>query len=109
MSISSAISIPFILIAFNQDRIAEFLKENKKTTMAWGSLLLGVIILLSFIWTRNLASGIKAGVTVTFILIVVAGLIGQGVHWLVSTARQGVVTTATYMSNSQSTHSIVDD
>lgn len=102
MGISGAISIPFIVIAFNQDRIAEFLKEHKKSTIAWGCSLLSVAVLLSVMWTRDLNSGLKAGVTVTFAFITMIGLIGQCIYWIVSAARMAV-------SSSGSSRSLIDD
>ncbi|QSS62284.1 serine/threonine-protein kinase ripk4 [Histoplasma capsulatum] len=72
-SISGAISIPFILIALNQDRIAEFLKNHGKPT-ATVFIVLSLAILLSVIWTRDLAPGMKAAVTVFIVLLTILAL-----------------------------------
>jgi hypothetical protein len=42
-----------------------------------------MIVLLSVIWTSHVASGIKAAVTVTVVLLALLGGIGQLVHALV--------------------------
>ncbi|KAF7939003.1 uncharacterized protein EAE98_001339 [Botrytis deweyae] len=75
LSISGAMSIPFILIALNQDRIAAALKANRRGSLRICFLVLLVIILLSVIWTTGLAEGIKAAVTAFFVLTVVVGSI----------------------------------
>ncbi|PGH07632.1 hypothetical protein GX51_01641 [Blastomyces parvus] len=74
LSISGAISIPFILIALNQDRIAKFLKNHGQPTAAGASVVLLLVILLSVIWTRDLASGMKAAVTTFLVLLAMLGL-----------------------------------
>ncbi|EGC42775.1 ankyrin repeat protein [Histoplasma capsulatum var. duboisii H88] len=73
-SISGAISIPFILIALNQDRIAEFLKNHGKPTATVVFIVLSLVILLSVIWTRDLAPGMKAAVTVFIVLLTILAL-----------------------------------
>ena len=44
-------------------------------------------ILLSVIWTSHLASGIKAAVTVTIVLLAVVAGAAQGIYALISVAR----------------------
>ncbi|OJD16063.1 hypothetical protein AJ78_03736 [Emergomyces pasteurianus Ep9510] len=74
LSISGAISIPFILIALNQDRIAKFLKNHGKPTAIGVSIVLLLVILLSVIWTRDIASGMKAAVTALIVVVTTAVL-----------------------------------
>ncbi|OAX78170.1 hypothetical protein ACJ72_07526 [Emergomyces africanus] len=78
-SISGAISIPFILIALNQDRIANFLKNHGKPTATGVSIVLLLVILLSVIWTRDIASGMKAAITVLIVVLTTAALAFRGV------------------------------
>lgn len=81
VSISGAISIPFILIALNQDRIAEFLKNHGKPT-ATVFIVLSLAILLSVIWTRDLAPGMKAAVTVFIVLLTILALAVRSIYLL---------------------------
>ncbi|KLJ07588.1 hypothetical protein EMPG_16946 [Blastomyces silverae] len=82
LSISGAISIPFILIALNQDRIANFLKNHGQPTAVGTSVVLLLVILLSVIWTRDLASGMKAAVTIFLVILTILGL---AVRWIYRT------------------------
>lgn len=84
MSISSGISIPFILVAFNQDRITRWGKKFGKVAVWWIGFAVIVGILLPVIWTTDLASGIKAAVTVTLVLCVIVGAMAQFIYWLVA-------------------------
>ncbi|EEH10557.1 serine/threonine-protein kinase ripk4 [Histoplasma capsulatum G186AR] len=79
-SISGAISIPFILIALNQDRIAEFLKSHGKPTATVVFIVLSLVILLSVIWTRDLAPGMKAAVTVFIVLLTILALAVRSIY-----------------------------
>ncbi|OJD27330.1 hypothetical protein ACJ73_01282 [Blastomyces percursus] len=79
-SISGAISIPFILIALNQDRIAKFLKNHGQPTAAGVCVTLLLVILLSVIWTRDLASGMKAAVTTFLVILAILGLAFRWVY-----------------------------
>lgn len=77
VSISGAVSIPFVLVAFNQDRIAAWLKNHGKTSALWAVILTLSTILLAVLWTRDIASGINAAVTVTLVLLIVVGAFVQ--------------------------------
>lgn len=90
VSISGAISIPFILLAFNQQKIANWVKYHKKRSITWVAGLTCVVILLSVIWTQKpLASGMKAAITVVIVLLVMVGAITQGIVVLVAGAKKG--------------------
>jgi len=86
-SISSAVSIPFIFIAFNQDRIAAWARTLVSTLVSRRFTLLfvlaAVIPLLAVIWTRDLASGIKVVITIVLVLVIVLGDIAQLIPKLV--------------------------
>lgn len=85
VSISGAVSIPFILVAFNQDRISAWVKRQKMRSIIWLSfLVLIVAILLSIIWTKRLASGMKAAVTVAVVLLIVAGAISRFIYQVIT-------------------------
>ncbi|EEH19036.2 hypothetical protein PABG_01355 [Paracoccidioides brasiliensis Pb03] len=83
-SISGAISIPFILIALNQDRIARFLKAYGKPTATGVSIIVLMVILLSVIWTRDTAQGMKAAVTVFIFLLALISFAVRGIYRLFS-------------------------
>ncbi|TGO07790.1 hypothetical protein BTUL_0247g00190 [Botrytis tulipae] len=87
LSISGAMSIPFILIALNQDRIATALKANRGGLFWMCFVVLLMIIFLSVIWTTELAEGIKAAVTSFFVLTVVVGLVWYLYSTLVKSLR----------------------
>ncbi|KAI9640934.1 hypothetical protein NHQ30_010775 [Ciborinia camelliae] len=71
LSISGAISVPFVLVALNQDRIAAFFnKYGDRIPWKLASVLLGAVIMISVLWTQDLASGIKAAVTAFLIIII---------------------------------------
>ncbi|EGE77142.1 hypothetical protein BDDG_00079 [Blastomyces dermatitidis ATCC 18188] len=97
-SISGAISIPFILIALNQDRIANFLKNHGRPTAAGVSIAVLLVILLSVIWTRNLASGMKAAVTTFLVILTILGL---AVRWIYRT----LFSITSFVSDSNSDYS----
>ncbi|TPX21918.1 hypothetical protein DIZ76_015883 [Coccidioides immitis] len=81
--ISSAVSIPFILIAFNQDRIAQWLKYARGLAAAgWAFLLAAMVAILAVIWTQSLATGIKAAVTIVIICAILVALIVYTWHRL---------------------------
>nr|KMM70937.1 ankyrin repeat and SOCS box protein 10 [Coccidioides posadasii RMSCC 3488] len=81
--ISSAVSIPFILIAFNQDRIAQWLKYARGVAAAgWAFLLAAMVAILAVIWTQSLATGIKAAVTIVIICAILVVLIVYTWHRL---------------------------
>jgi hypothetical protein len=77
VSISSAVSIPFILVAFNQDRIAYWVRGHGKRFTVWVAAILVAAILLSVVWTRDLAAGMKAAVTAVFIMLLFVGAMVQ--------------------------------
>ncbi|KAF7502109.1 hypothetical protein GJ744_007110 [Endocarpon pusillum] len=82
LSISGAVSIPFILVALNQDRIAGWMRGHGTTITVWITMILTAAIPLSVMWTRDLASGMKAAVTVTIIMMVLMGAVAQAMGWL---------------------------
>ena len=106
VSISAAISIPFVLIAFNQDRIAKWLKALGSGVIWSVCITVLTAALLSLIWTSHLASGIKAGVTVTIVLLILLALIGQGIYTLVKAARYEASSSG---SGSGTSRSLADD
>ncbi|KAE9366832.1 hypothetical protein N431DRAFT_384803 [Stipitochalara longipes BDJ] len=104
LSISAAISIPFVLIAFNQDRIAKWLKALGSGVIWWICIIVLMAVLLSLIWTSHLASGIKVAVTATIVLLAILALLGQVIHALVTAARWKGSSTG-----SETSGSLVDD
>ncbi|PQE25595.1 ankyrin repeat protein [Rutstroemia sp. NJR-2017a BBW] len=87
LSISGAISIPFILVAMNQDRITDFLKAHGRKMLPATLGFLVVTILLSVIWTRDLTTGVKAAVTVFIVLTLLVGLAARSIYWMLHPAR----------------------
>jgi ABC-type transport system involved in cytochrome c biogenesis permease component len=96
------VSIPFILVAFNQDKISAWAKRQKKGSIIWILFFVLVIILLSIIWTRDLASGMKAAVTVAVVLLIVAGVIARVIYWAITWG------TGQLESSSDGSRSVID-
>jgi len=79
LSIGFALSVPFILLAFNLDRVSGWLSSMRTIMARYEAALrpiylcLGILmIILVVIWTSSLASGIKAAVTVCAIVFITA-------------------------------------
>lgn len=88
VGISSGISIPFIIVAFNQDRIARLIVIYGKMMVVWWiGLVFLIAILLPLIWTVDLARGIKAAVTITIILCIIAAVVARLLYWFVNSVR----------------------
>jgi hypothetical protein len=88
VTISAAISIPFILVAFNQDRIARWLQViGKGGAIWWTAIAVMIGILLSVILTSHLAAEIKIAVTVTIVLLALVAGIGQLIYAVVENSR----------------------
>ncbi|KAF3003288.1 Ankyrin-2 [Neopestalotiopsis sp. 37M] len=92
LGISAGLSVPFIFVAFNQDRfvgwissIRSFTRLNR-TVMIIFAVLVGLGVLLSIIWTSSLADGIKVAVTITVVLGGFVSLAAIGIWRLVSLA-----------------------
>ncbi|KAK2760347.1 hypothetical protein FQN54_002416 [Arachnomyces sp. PD_36] len=87
LSISGAVSIPFILVAFNQDRIAAWIKSHGRVSVVWTALTILSTIILAIIWTRDLAPGIKAAVTAVIVLIIIVAAFVQLIYTLFFRSR----------------------
>jgi hypothetical protein len=106
VTISAAISIPFILVAFNQDRIARWLQPMGKGGAIWWTAIAVMIgILLSVILTSHLAAGIKIAVTVTIVLLALVAVIGQFIYAVVERTRWA----SSSSSGSGGSQPLVDD
>lgn len=105
VSISAAISIPFVLIAFNQDTIAKWLRALGKVGVGWTMIVILMAVLLALVWTSHLASGIKVAVTATIVLLSVLGILGQGIRALATAARSR----SSMSTMSSGSRSLVDD
>lgn len=86
VSVSGAVSIPFIFVAFNQDRIARLLTEHRAASAICIAVTFVLAILLSVIWTRDLASGIKTAVSVAIVMLAIVGAIAYLISWLIDTS-----------------------
>jgi uncharacterized membrane-anchored protein len=96
VSIAFAASVPFIFLAFYQDKIASWLTSSTKEVVGYVpwwlkkpltiALLIGValtlVITLSLVWTRPLASSAKVAVTIAIVLLVVVSGICFGIYGL---------------------------
>ncbi|KAK2746815.1 hypothetical protein FQN57_002857 [Myotisia sp. PD_48] len=101
-SISGAVSIPFILVAFNQDRVAQWFKYAEKLRIALSGLAIASLAaILAVIWTSSLASGIKAATSVALVFI---AIIAVGSFWVWS-GRMGVKLGNLTLSSSSSSSS----
>ncbi|KAL2386345.1 hypothetical protein RJZ90_000741 [Blastomyces dermatitidis] len=80
------------------DRIAKFLKNHGRPTAAGVSIAVLLVILLSVIWTRNLASGMKAAVTTFLVILTILGL---AVRWIYRT----LFSITSFVSDSNSDYS----
>jgi len=108
VSISGAVSIPFILIAFNQDRIATWVKGHGKASAIWITIVIAAIILLSVVWVKStVASGMKAALTAVIILAVVIGALAHLIYRLVSFANSR--SSSSDNSGKSSVGSLADD
>ncbi|KAG9248494.1 hypothetical protein BJ878DRAFT_27946 [Calycina marina] len=88
-SISGAVSIPFVLVAFNQDRIASWVRGHNKVAATWFTVIIAVVILISVVWTHSSVSGgMKAALTIVVVLVVIVAALGHLIYALVSVARQ---------------------
>jgi hypothetical protein len=88
VTISAAISIPFILVAFNQDQIATWLQViGKGGAIWWIAIAVMIGTLLSVILTSQLAAGIKIALTVTVVLLALVAGIGKFIYLLVDGTR----------------------
>lgn len=86
VSVGLALSLPFIVIAFNLDKAAELLNYAKNKTVELRNrrvyavcfLAAGVVAtILATIWTSHVAANIKVAVTIA----VVAAIVGCGAVW----------------------------
>jgi len=50
----------------------------------WIAIIITATIILSVIWTRDLASGIKTAVTIVIAFVVILGAIAQLILWLLN-------------------------
>jgi len=104
------LSIPFIFIALNVDRIAAWLQVLRElsggTRTWWGAGFLVVVVVLATlvpILTSHLATGIKVAVTVFVVILLVAGGIYHAIRRLTTIALTPISDTTSDSS------SIVDD
>ncbi|KAH9906808.1 hypothetical protein F4778DRAFT_723465 [Xylariomycetidae sp. FL2044] len=93
LSISAALSVPFIFIAFNQDRIPKWLDNLSsllgRQNLLWlcGALVVLLVILTS-LWTSSVGYMAKIAVTVAAVLLAIACLAGVGISRFVHVDRQ---------------------
>ena len=129
MSISGALSIPFIVVAFQQERISNWWKNVTKAqpsswlknalstqepswwkNVPWALLFiwigaiivvaLGIVLPIALIWTRPLASGVKTAVTIALLFVGASFVIGYGIYRLVSLPSSGTGSTTSGSSSS---------
>ncbi|KAL2063543.1 hypothetical protein VTL71DRAFT_5348 [Oculimacula yallundae] len=114
LTISAALSIPFILVAFQQERLSLWLKKVPWNSVAkllvWIGAIAVVVVPLVLVWTRPLAQAIKTAVTVAMVLIVAVCGAAWAMHRLVSAVRNRVRDgTSVSYTDSGTEASLVDD
>lgn len=95
VAVGLGLSIPFIIVAFNLDVVAEGFGAAKRFVKPFmgrsvilfgvGLVFCGVIFIIA--WTSHLATNVKATVTVVVVLVLLLGLLATGVQGLLSSAR----------------------
>jgi prepilin signal peptidase PulO-like enzyme (type II secretory pathway) len=94
VGLSAGLSVPFILIAFNQDRFAGWIDRVKPRSKGAYVVLLVILLLaivLIAIWTSTLADTVKVGVTVAIVVLGVFGLVAVGLYiFLAEPIRQAL-------------------
>ena len=110
VSLGLGLSIPFIFIALNVDRIAAWMQDIRdlfgETKSSWNTVLLIAVLVLATlvpILTSHLATGIKVAVTVFVVILLVVGGVYHTIRRLTSLAGQQMSETTSDSS------SIVDD
>ena len=88
VSISGAVSIPFVLVAFNQEKIGDWMKARGKQSAVWAMILVILTVLLSVIWTGGLASDLKGVITVALVFLVLLSALGHGLQRLIAKASR---------------------
>jgi hypothetical protein len=88
VSISGAVSIPFVLVAFNQEKIGDWMKARGKQSAVWTMILVILTVLLSVIWTGGLASDLKGVITVALVFLVLLSALGHGLQRLIAKASR---------------------
>ncbi|KAK0656301.1 hypothetical protein B0T16DRAFT_451888 [Cercophora newfieldiana] len=92
LSISAGLSIPFIFIVFNQDRVWGWLRGLRafalRLPLSVYAVLLLMGVLLGTIWGLELDRTVKISVTIPVVLLGVVSLIVIGLRKLFSIARQ---------------------
>jgi hypothetical protein len=113
VTIGLGISVPFIIIAFNVDRIAGLLKffqdsEGHLWRAGFGisAAVGGFAAILAPVWTSELSTGIKSGVSICVVVLTLAAAAGFGVYRLAHVARSHISIPSG--SSSGSTRAIVN-
>ncbi|KAK2029637.1 hypothetical protein LX32DRAFT_718243 [Colletotrichum zoysiae] len=101
LAIGLGLSVPLIVIAFNVDRIAGWLKalrDIRGHVWKWGfgiSAGVGVFLaILGPVWTSQLSSGTKAAVSILISVLAAVSAIVYGLHRLVPSARTTSISTS---------------
>ncbi len=91
MSISAGLSIPFIFVIFNQERVWGWLGRLRDlvlgTPLVWLVLFL-TGTLLGTIWALGLDTTVKISITIPLVLLCVASVITFWLYKQVSAARR---------------------
>ncbi|KAI0545222.1 hypothetical protein F4679DRAFT_485269 [Xylaria curta] len=86
LGVSAGLSVPFILIAFNQDRFAGWIariRPQSNTAYVLLATLLSLAVILTAVWTSLLDSTVKVGATIGTVLISLFGVVAIGIYRLV--------------------------
>jgi len=104
VSISGALSISFIVVAFQQERIFSWLKNVPwDQVLIWIGALAVFVLPIALIWTRPLASSVETAVTIALVLVAATCGIGFIIYRVVTAIRDTGATGSSYSG------SLVDD
>jgi hypothetical protein len=103
VSISAALSIPFIAVAFQLERMSYWVKKVPWIkVLIWAGALAVVLVPLTLLWTSHLASGIKTAVTIALALTAALGGAGCVIYKLKVAGRD--TRSASNHDDSDATH-----
>lgn len=106
VGISGGLSVPFIFIAFNQDRFGVWMSYLQKKMRLHSGMtknimwLVALSVFLAVLWTSSVAYGSKVAATIAAVLGFLICLFTLGVYRLVGLAQETVSTTASSVSRS---------
>ncbi|KAH6645950.1 hypothetical protein BKA67DRAFT_663824 [Truncatella angustata] len=114
LGVSAGLSVPFILIAFNQEIMIKWNRAvRKELSVRFITITFFVpsmiTVILSVLWFSYVDTSMKTGITVMVVLLTAGGYVGFGVYKLVHLARQQVGTVTEPSSGNESANNYDDD